>query len=363
MKFLALALLTAVLLCNSCQTTTPVSKFDPRAPDEAASATKFSEIKRNQKVKPEWLMPSRDPYRLGAGDLVEIEIAEVKGTLARTFIMPDGMVYYNLAGGVRAEGLTQAELGAALTAALSRDYTTPMVNVSLIEVRSRRYWMLGRVFKPGIYPLSQPTTLLEAIAMAGGLFTARFSGTTEELADLSNSVVLRDGKVLPVDFAALMRDGDRSQDIYLRHDDFVYLPSSQSSNILILGAVRSPQSIGFNGSLTLVQAMAMVGGPLPAGHTKSVVIVRGSMTLPRAAIINLPDILTGRDTNVALHPGDIIWVPRKPYRLVTDVIDLILSDAVRTVAVNEGAAVVGSSDKAILTVPSGGGAAAAPAGP
>lgn len=235
-----------------------------------------------------------------------------------------------------------------------------MLNVSLIEVRSRRYWMLGRIFKPGIYPLSQPTTLLEAIAMAGGLFTARFSGTTEELADLSNSVVLRDGKILPVDFTALMQDGDRSQDIYLRHDDFAYLPSSQSSSILILGAVRSPQSIGFNGSLSLVEAMAMVGGPLPAGHTKSVVIVRGSMTLPRAAIVSLPDILVGNETNIALHPGDIVWVPRKPYRLVSDLIDLILSNAVRTVAVNEGAAVVGSSENALLTVPSGssGGAAA-----
>lgn len=352
---LALNLAAALLILSACQTTTPHAQFDPRDPDEAESATKFSEIKRTQRVKPEWLSPPTHAYRFGPGDLVEIEIADISGTLARTFIMPDGMVYYNLAGGVNAEGLTQAELAKSLVKALSRDYTAPMVNVSLVEVRSRRYWMLGRVSNPGIYPLSQPTTLLEAIAMAGGLFTVRFSGTTEELADLANSVVLRDGKILPVDFAALMREGDQSQNIYLRKNDFVYLPSSQASNVLILGAVRSPQSIGFKDSLSLIEAVAFTGGPLSEAHVKTVVIVRGSVSLPKAAVVDLTEILTGKDTDVALHPGDIVWIPRKPYRLASEVIDLVLSDAIRTVAVNEGASVAGSANRAILTVPSAAG--------
>ncbi len=152
------------------------------------------------------------------------------------------------------------EFSKKLREALKRDYTNPLVNVSLVEVLSRRYWILGRVFKPGLYPLRQPTTLLEAISQAGGLFTSRFSGTTEELADLSKSVVIRDGEILPVNFEKLVRAGDTSQNIYLHHNDYIYLPSAATSTVLILGAVAAPQAVGYKDSLTLIDCIAQCNG-------------------------------------------------------------------------------------------------------
>ena len=70
--------------------------------------------------------------------------------------------------------------------------------MTLREVRSTRIWVLGRLNTPGIYPMEGPTTVVEAIAHAGGLFTAQFTGTTEELADLQHSFLLRHGRFLPV---------------------------------------------------------------------------------------------------------------------------------------------------------------------
>jgi protein involved in polysaccharide export with SLBB domain len=64
-------------------------------------------------------------------------------------------------------------------------------------------------------------TVLEAISKAGGLFTSRFSGTTEELADLHHSMLIRNGKPLAVDFNRLLREGDMSQNIYLRPNDYI----------------------------------------------------------------------------------------------------------------------------------------------
>lgn len=189
-SFIRLAAALLTLLGAACQQTIPKAQFDARTTDQTIRNLNFTNVKIKRSPDRRLLQPPADPYILGPGDILEIEVAEVPGTLARTFVMPDGMVYYNLAGGVRAEGLTQAEFSKQLGTALKRDYTNPLVNVSLVEVRSRRYWILGRVFKPGLYPLRQPTTLLEAISQAGGLFTSRFSGTTEELADLSNSVVI-----------------------------------------------------------------------------------------------------------------------------------------------------------------------------
>lgn len=349
--FMTLAVALLSLWGASCQQTIPKSQFDARTVDQTVRNLTFTNIKLKRSPDRTLLNPPVEAYILGPGDIMEIEIAEVGGTLARTFVMPDGIVYYNLAGGVRAEGLTTAEFSKQLREALKRDYTNPLVNVSLVEVRSRRYWILGRVFKPGLYPLRQPTTLLEAISQAGGLFTSRFSGTTEELADLTNSVVIRNGQILPVNFEKLIRSGDTSQNIYLHHNDYIYLPSATTSTVLLLGAVAAPQAIGYNDSLTLIDCIAQCKGPAKGAYLKEVVIVRGTLDKPAASVVNLQAILTGKETNVLLQPGDIVWVPKRPLGLLEATVQLVFQDAARTVASGEGSRVAGGEQDPVISIP------------
>lgn len=345
--------LAALLLAPSCTEIIPKPGFDARAADRQTRDIGFTRVKVNRRPDPALLKAPDDPYILGPGDVLEIEIAEVKDTLAKTFVMPDGMVYYNLAGGVRAEGLTPAAFSKRLGEALRNDYADPLVNVSLVEVRSRRYWILGRVFKPGIYPLRQPTTLLEAVSESGGLFTSRFSGTTQELADLSSSIVIRDGRMLPVDFEKLIKAGDMSHNIYLRHNDFVYLPSATASSVLLLGAVKVPQSVGWQDQLTLVDCIAQGRGPTPEAYLDQVVIVRGSLDNPQAALVNLKAVITGKEADVILRPGDIVWIPKRPMGLVESTIEMVFKDAARAAAANEGARLVGSDQDPVITIPFG----------
>jgi protein involved in polysaccharide export with SLBB domain len=301
------------------------------------------------------LRPSTAAYQLGVGDWVEIEITGIAGSRSETFVMPDGKVYYDLAGGVEADGLTIRELGDRLAKALRHDYSSPSVNVTLREVKSRRAWMLGRLNKPGLYPLSQPTTLLEGISLAGGLFTSRFSGSTEELADLGNSFVLRDGEVLPVDFLALVKEGDMTQNIYLRDGDYVYLPSSLSQNIHVLGEVMQPQAIGFKDRINLVAAIANAKGPTPSARLEQVMIIRGSLSDPKVAVINFKDILAGRATNIELQPFDIVWVPDRPFEILERYFWVIFDSAATTIAVREGANSVEriNTDAPGITIPIG----------
>lgn len=337
----------------SCHQDIPHPEFDARRNVGPAKDLTFKTVPMKRGSDPALLKPPSEPYILGPGDVVEIEIAEVPGTLARTFVMPDGMVYFNLAGGVMAEGLTQSGFAAKLTEALKKDYANPLVNVSLVEVRSRKYWILGRVFKPGIYPLRQPTTLLEAISASGGLFTSRFSGTTEELADLSNSIVVRDGDILPVDFNRLVREGDTSHNIYLYNNDLVYLPSAASRTVLLLGAVAAPQAVGYKDSLTLVDCVAQGKGPAKEAYLDQVVIVRGTLAEPKAAVVNLRAILTGKESNVVLQPGDIVWIPRRPLGVLENAVKLAFKDAARAAAATSGARAVGSEENPAVTIPLG----------
>ncbi|WP_269539128.1 polysaccharide biosynthesis/export family protein [Cerasicoccus fimbriatus] len=329
----------------------PKPTFDPYAPDTTLTSPDFETLEPETTITPAMLKPSTAPYQLGPGDILEIEVAEIPGTLARTFIMPDGMVYYNLAGGVKAEGLTVNQLSESLAKALARDYTEPVVNITLVEVRSRRYWMLGRVYNPGLYPLRQPTTLIESIAMAGGLFSARFSGSTEELADLGHSIVIRDGEVLPVDFTKLIREGDMSQNIYLQHNDYIYLPSAQGSSVLLLGRVTQPKAVSYKDDLTLTEAIAYGLGPSDKAYLSQVVIVRGSLREPQVAVVDFYKIMTGQMPDVPLEPWDIVWIPQDPWETAYDYLKQVVRSAAQAIAINEGSRLAGGDTGATVSVP------------
>lgn len=340
-----------------CRSHGPQGSFDPRAQVESIQlgTGDFAAVDGAREIAAEWLVPSRAPYRLGVGDWVGLEIAGIEGSRSETFVMPDGRVYFDLAGGVKAVGLTVPQLGEQLEQALRRDYSSPAVHVNLRKVSSRRAWLLGRLNKPGLYPLGQPTTLLEGISLAGGLFLSRAAGTTQELADLGSSFVLREGKVLPIDFTALIKAGDLSQNIYLQDGDYVYFPSSLSQNVQILGEVRQPRSIGYSNELNLVAALAKANGPTADAHLDRVLIIRGSLSEPKVAVVDVTAILAGRASNVRLRPFDIVWVPDRPFKLLERYFWVIFDSAAATIAVREGVNAVERSGTAApsITIPIG----------
>lgn len=314
-------------------------RFNPRAPEASTTPVadvQFSALPAIERIQPEWLVPPREQFRLGVGDKVEIEILEVAGTRQDCTVMPDGLIYFNLLPGLRAEGLTLAELRDLLQIRLRADYRTPQVGVILRGVTSRRVWVMGRVNTPGLFPLDQPMTILEAIAKAGGLFTSRYSGTTEELADLRHSFFVRDGRFVPVDFHRLLREGDMSQNLYLRDGDYIYLPSALSKQVFVLGAVNSPRAIGYMDRVTLISAIASARDLARNAQAERVLVIRGSLSAPHVAAVNYQDVLRGLAPDVVLQPGDIVWVPDSPIRNLLDYARVVVSTFVRTVAANEG---------------------------
>jgi polysaccharide biosynthesis/export protein len=282
------------------------------------------------------LEPPPDPFRLGPGDRIEIEVLGDRTSLANTFVCPDGKIYFHLLPGLFVWGKTLIETKTLLEAGLAKFLQRPKIAITLREVRSRRFWILGRVYRSGVYPLVRPMRLLEAVARAGGLMVSAQSSTTEELADLRHSFIVRQGRMLPVDFHALLRGGDMTQNIYLQPDDFIYLPSSLSREVYVLGKVRKPSSVAFMNQVTLVGAISSAFGPAEGAHLKQVAIIRGSLSKPSVAVINYNAIISGQRPDIVLEARDIVYVPDKPYADVLDYGKLIVDTFVRTVAANEG---------------------------
>ena len=282
------------------------------------------------------LQAPADGYKLGPGDKLDIEILGETGSRAETFVTPDGKLYYNLLQGLSVDGRTTAQVKQALETKLAQFYKHPQVSVNLVDAVSQRLWVLGRVNSPGIYPLKRPMRVLDAVALAGGLFTSRMSGTTEELADLQHSFIVRGGQTLPVDFQKLIHEGDLAQNIYLQANDFIYLPSSLSNEVYVLGAVVEPRPVGFMGDMTLMAAIGRGLGLRPDADLKHVSVIRGSLTDPKIATVNAKDIVEGKATNIRLEPGDIVFVPGAGQISAEGTGHDAVNTFVRLVAANEG---------------------------
>lgn len=296
----------------------------------------------------EYLKPPTEPYLLGPGDEIVIYRLNARSNdpnaSLRTFVMPDGMVYFDLAPPVPARGKTVTQVSAELTEALRPFYRRPEVTIDLRAAQSRRFSILGSVYSPNVYPLAQPTTLLDGIARAGGLELAGGTGTTEELADLSRGILVREGKLLPVDFEALIRRGDMNYNIYLRDQDFIFLPAKSTKEILVLGAVGVAKAVGWREGMGLIAAISEAQGTRPHAFVQRVLLVRGSFTKPRVAILDYDAIVKGKRPDVAVMAGDIIWVPRSPWERVERYLDVVLNTAVETMAATEGIRFVEGED-------------------
>jgi len=297
-----------------------------------------------QPLDPALLSPPESLFRLGPGDTLQIEVMGDLATEATATVGPDGMIYYYILPGVDVWGLTLSQARDRLGQELQKFIREkPVVALTLLTVSSQRIWLLGRLNSPGVYALEGPTSLLDAVAGAGGLeVNTPAGGEYSETADLSRSFLIRGGHLIPVDFQRLLRGGDLSQNVYLQPDDFIFVPSLSSSQVHVLGAVLQPRSERMSGSLTVVEAIALAGGTVPGACLPNVAILRGSLTHPEIAIVAVDSVLHGKAPDVRLEPGDIVYVPYKPERVLLRYANLIIDTFVRTVGVNEGAYTINS---------------------
>jgi polysaccharide export outer membrane protein len=303
------------------------------------------------------LQAPTDAYKLGPGDKLDIEILGETGSRAETFVTPDSKLYFNLLPGLDVGGRNTNEVQQELETKLAQYYKRPQVSVNLVEALSQRVWVLGRVNSPGVYPLKRPLRVLDAVSLAGGLFTSRFTGTTEELADLQHSFIVRNGAMLPVDFQKLIRDGDLNQNIYLQANDFIYLPSSLTNEVYVLGAVNEPRPVGFMNDMNLMSALGGGLGLRPDADLTRVSVIRGSLSDPKIATVNAKEIVNGKATNIRLQPGDIVFVPGAGQISADSIGREAVNTFVRVVAANEGGnAAASDSPNVGVNVNIGGGA-------
>lgn len=285
---------------------------------------------------------SAKDYRLSTGDLLEISVFGEEESLAeRVVIAPDGYIYYAFLEGIPAAGRTVPEVTKDIVSRLSHLFLVPNVTVVPLTSVNNNFRIFGRVRDPGIYPLIGTTRLRDAIGIAGGLLTESFKDKATDadllpLANLRASFVIRDKKKINVDFEQLLFNGDNRQDIVLLPEDYIYIAPSELREVYVLGAVRSPQRLVYTRNMTLINAVALVGGWLPvspySADLSRVLVLRGSLECPCVIQVDLLGFLNGQARDLYLQPGDIIYFQNKQFRFVRELVRLAIESFVESFA-------------------------------
>jgi protein involved in polysaccharide export with SLBB domain len=286
--------------------------------------------------------PWQERLTLGAGDTLNFALLNPDGSDTKNplidyrdnvAISPDGRVTYLQAQDVMAAGLTIDELRAKIDAELGKYLRLPHAVITPVSIRSKKFFILGAVVNKGEFVLERPITLIEAIARAGGLETGVFERNTVEIADLSHSFMIRQGKRLPVDFERLFQHGDLTQNIAIEPNDYIYFASASANEIYILGQVNNPGVMPYLPNASVLTAITTRGGFTLRAFKGRVLIVRGSLKRPETFVINTGDILDAKVPDFRLQPRDIVYVSTKPWARAEELLDTATSTFIQSVIV------------------------------
>ncbi len=107
-------------------------------------------------------------YLIGPEDILKIEVFRDQDMTRTVNVRPDGKITMPLIGDLQAENLTPERLSAQIKEALSQFENNPQVDVSVLQVNSKSFAVIGRVNRVGKWPLVTPIRVFDAIGLAGG---------------------------------------------------------------------------------------------------------------------------------------------------------------------------------------------------
>ncbi len=265
------------------------------------------------------------PYTIGMGDILSASIF-AGGTTQEAMdltVSSKGTINFPFLGEIKAAGLTIPELTDAITRPLAQDYfVNPQVIISVKDYKSKKVYITGAVEKPGLYTLEGSTSLLELIAKAGGLTKDRgnvayiLKGPMKEMQDSEEiDKLVRQKKAVEINLRDLLDKGLGAGNIELEANDVVYIQPTDFSNltqykVYVLGKVEKPGVYDFYDGLTALDACTMAGGFSKfAAPNRAVITRREKGETQQTLDVNLDKIRQGKDKDIALQPGDRIFIP------------------------------------------------------
>ncbi len=239
--------------------------------------------------------------KLGPGDLIELTVYNVPELSTKARIGNSGDVYLPLIDYVHVGGLTQEEAQSVVEKRLESGgfVRNPHVTIFVDEATSQGVSVLGEVARPGIYADPPDHKLYDVISEAGGFTTS----SSRKIGVIRRNETEPIRVSLPQNLA-----DDVSGNIDIMPGDTITVP--RAPIIYVVGDVGRPS--GFlvdNGSLTVLQALALAGGTNHTAKMGAARIIRKGPTGMTETPLHLKKMLEAKAPDVTLQADDILFVP------------------------------------------------------
>jgi polysaccharide biosynthesis/export protein len=206
-RWLALAgCLWPVVVCGQTQAGNSRSNAQPPAGSSAASA---SQTRAHD-----------NEFVIGNDDVLSINVWKEPDVSRSVPVRSDGKISLPLVGEVQATGRTPLALEQEISAKLKNYISEPEVTVIVQQINSQKFNILGQVVRPGSYVIANSTTVLDAIALAGGF---------RDFAKQKSIYVLRDNpdgtqSRLPFNYKDVIKGKQTAQNVKLQPGDTIVVP-------------------------------------------------------------------------------------------------------------------------------------------
>ncbi len=245
---------------------------------------------------------------LGPGDLIEVNVYNVPELTTKARVSKSGDVYLPLIDYVHVVGLTQEEAQALIEKRLSDGgfVRSPHVTIFVDEAMSQGVTLMGEVGRPGIYSDTPDHKLYQVISQAGGFTTY----ASRKIA------IVRKGQneAIRITLPRNLTD-DLSGDVDVWPGDTINVP--RAPIVYVVGDVARPSGLVVdNGTLTVMQAIALAGGTNHTAKLGGVRLIRKTPSGLTETRVQLKKILEAKIPDVTLQADDILFVPISGMRVL-----------------------------------------------
>lgn len=199
-------------------------------------------------------------------------------------------------------GLTLNEACQKIEQAYSTYIRDVQIFLSYKDRLARKVELAGLVEIPSI-PVDGKIRLFEILSKA----------RIPPQANLFKSYLIRNNKILRVDFVKLLKEGDMKYNIVMRGGDKIYIAHPSASTLMVLGEVAKEKVVEVpDGFMTIRQAIAEAGGIPYTGNKAYIQIIRGNIQDPKIYTLSWEHVIHLPSHSLLLIPGDIVYVAAKP---------------------------------------------------
>ncbi len=220
---------------------------------------------KNLTFEPNMNIATPQNYRLGAGDVVYIDIYGASQKSLQCTITPDGDAVVEGYGPINIAGLTVAQANAKVRSTLGARYSSSKIKLTVGQTKTIMVNVMGEVMAPGTYTLSAFASVFHALYMAGG---------TNDIGTMRNIKVYRNNSlVTTVDIYDYILNGKLSGNIRLADNDVIVV-GTYDCMVNMTGKVKRPMFYEMKKEESLATAIKYAGGFAGDAYKKTVRVIR-----------------------------------------------------------------------------------------